>query len=414
MLMSWLAPWITACLWGLGSIVWAEWVRDSYHALAHVWPSLYRLHVWHHRAFRPDLSIADTAVYQRSQWVNDVPECLVMLTLSGALWGGLQFSGLVTNWGVWAGSVYTLFFLSGAIARGSGWGWAHDVTDLTHLPGPFLAPPSEWLVNRTYHWRHHFDNQKAYYSGSLAFFDKLWGTALSLKGKTVAVTGASGTLGRSLLKELIRQGARPIALTSSGSELRIDGIALDTFQTVTWQIGSEETLDSLWKSVDILILNHGVNVQGDRSPEALDLSYEVNTFSQWKLLNSFLKTVETNAEIAQKEVWVNTSEAEVNPAFSPLYELSKRTLGDWVTLRRLDAPCIIRKLILGPFRSALNPVGIMAADGVAQQIIALAKRDFRDIIVTINPVTYLVFPWREFFVSLYFKLFTRSSPPPAQ
>jgi len=414
MAISWLAPWITAGLWGVGSVVWAEWVRDSYHALAHVWPTLYRLHVWHHRAFRPDLSIVDAAVYQRSQWVNDVPECLVMLTLSGALWGSLQFSGLVHSWGVWAGSVYTLFFLAGAIARGTGWGWAHDVTDLTHLPGRFLAPPSEWRVNRTYHWRHHFDNQKAYYSGSFSFFDKLWGTALSLKGKTVAITGASGTLGRSLLKELIRQGAKPIALTSSGSELRIDGTESDTFKTVTWQIGHEESLDSLWKSVDILILNHGINVGSDRSVEALDQSYEVNTFSQWKLLNSFLKTVETNAEIAQKEVWVNTSEAEVNPAFSPLYELSKRTLGDWVSLRRLDSPCIIRKLILGPFRSALNPVGIMAADGVSRQIIALAKRDFRNIIVTINPVTYVLFPLREFFVSLYFKLFTRSSPPSPQ
>ena len=109
-----------------------------------------------------------------------------------------------------------------------------------------------------------------------------------------------------------------------------------------------------------------------------------------------------------QEIWVNTSEAEVNPAFSPLYELSKRTLGDWLTLKRLDSPCTLRKLILGPFRSALNPVGIMDAERVAQQIVTLAQRDVRNIIVTINPLTPLLFPLREALVSQYFRWFTRA------
>ena len=121
----------------------------------------------------------------------------------------------------------------------------------------------------------------------------------------------------------------------------------------------------------------------------------------------FLKTVRTNEDIVRKEVWVNTSEAEVNPAFSPLYELSKRTLGDLVTLRRLDAPCVVRKLILGPFKSNLNPIGVMSPEWVAKQIVNLAQRDIRNIIVTINPLTIVAFPVKEFFVSTYFKLFSR-------
>jgi hypothetical protein len=112
--------------------------------------------------------------------------------------------------------------------------------------------------------------------------------------------------------------------------------------------------------------------------------------------------------MAVKEVWVNTSEAEVSPAFSPLYELSKRALGDLVTLRRLDAPCVVRKLILGPFRSTLNPIGVMSGDWVARQIVALAKRDVRNIIVTINPLTYLLFPLKEFCVTMYFRFFSRT------
>jgi monoglucosyldiacylglycerol epimerase len=130
----------------------------------------------------------------------------------------------------------------------------------------------------------------------------------------------------------------------------------------------------------------------------------VNAFSALRLTGLFLNTVTESSHRALKELWVNTSEAEVNPAFSPLYELSKRTLGDVMTLRRLDAPCVIRKLVFGPFKSQLNPYGVMSPSWVAKTAVALAKRDFRDIIVTINPLTYVLFPIKEFFQSLYFRL----------
>jgi hypothetical protein len=139
-----------------------------------------------------------------------------------------------------------------------------------------------------------------------------------------------------------------------------------------------------------------LNVYQSRNAQAIESSYEVNTFSSWRLMELFLETVKTNRDIACKELWVNTSEAEVNPAFSPLYELSKRATGDLVTLRRLDTPCIVRKLILGPFKSNLNPIGIMSANWVAKSIVGLARRDFRNIIITINPLTYVLFPIKEF------------------
>ncbi|MFM7580007.1 MAG: bifunctional sterol desaturase/short chain dehydrogenase, partial [Microcystaceae cyanobacterium] len=198
----------------------------------------------------------------------------------------------------------------------------------------------------------------------------LLGTALSLKGKTIAVTGASGSLGQALLKELHGKGAKVIALTSQDHplDIMVKGETIP-LKTVTWKIGEEAALQSLLEKVDILILNHGVNVHQQRSPSAIETAYAVNTFSVLRLMELFFKTVQTNAQIATKEVWINTSEAEVNPAFSPLYELSKRAIGELITLQRLDAPCVVRKLILGPFKSALNPVGILSADWVAQQIV---------------------------------------------
>jgi hypothetical protein len=405
--------WIATTAWGVGSILWAELVRDLYHILAHRLPLLYRQHVWHHRVFRRDLTVAKAEIYRQAQWRNDLPECLVMLLLTlTAWWICVQWTPAY-QWAALAGTLYTLLFLVSCVARGSGSEWARQATDVTHLPGPFTAPPSRWFVNRPYHWRHHFDDDHAYYCSTFTFVDKLMGTALALKGKTVAVTGASGALGRALLLHLHLVGAKVVALSSKLEPviLTVNGEPL-AVKTITWQVGSEAELALALEQVDILVLNHGINVRDERTPAAITQSYEVNTFSTWRLLELFLTTVRTSEDVALKEVWVNTSEAEVSPAFSPLYELSKRALGDLVTLRRLDAPCVVRKLILGPFKSSLNPIGVMSSDWVARQIVANARRDVRNIIVTINPLTYLLFPVKEFWTSLYFRLFSRSSALP--
>ncbi|MCU0550883.1 MAG: bifunctional sterol desaturase/short chain dehydrogenase [Leptolyngbya sp. Prado105] len=382
----------TQCLLGASAIVFTELVRDAYHLAGHYWQPLKRGHNLHHKAYRPDLTITSLEMYQKAQLNNDVPEAIAMLGAATLL------AGLTQTPTLWIGCLYSLVFLIPAFARSQG---LLLQTDVTHKPGDLIEIPKPWIVNRTYHWRHHFDDQNAYYCGHFTIVDKLLGTSLALKGKTVAITGASGALGQALIAELSKQGAKVVALTTSDR-----GFA-EGIEVLSWQIGKEEDLRSRLKTVDIFILNHGVNVYGNRSAEAIQKSYEVNTFSTWRLAELFLETVSESSHKALKELWINTSEAEVNPALSPLYELSKRTLGDLITLRRLDAPCIIRKLILGPFKSQLNPYGVMSASGVAWAIVALAKRDFRDIIVTINPITYLLFPIKEFFQSLYFRLFSR-------
>ncbi|MDJ1185456.1 bifunctional sterol desaturase/short chain dehydrogenase [Roseofilum sp. BLCC_M143] len=394
--------------WGILAIILTECVRDGYHALSHVWKPLHRLHVWHHRVFRPDLTTTTPEIYQKAHWYNDVPESLVMLAFSlvGVTLAVMANEGL---WGTTSSIIYSITFLLTAMARGLDIPGADELTDSTHRPGAFDTIPSRVFINRTYHWRHHFDNQNAYFCGTFTFLDRLMGTALSLKGKTVAVTGASGTLGRALLHQLHRNGAKAIALTSGTKdiEITVDG-KLVTIPTLSWSVGNESALEERLKTVDILLLNHGINVHGDRSEEAISQSYQVNTFSSWRLMELFLKTVKTNRDIACKEVWINTSEAEVSPAFSPLYEMSKRTLGELITMRRLDAPCIVRKLILGPFKSNLNPIGIMSADWVAGQIINQAKADSRNIIVTINPITFIAFPIKEWCTSLYFQWFSQT------
>ncbi|MEL7077928.1 MAG: bifunctional sterol desaturase/short chain dehydrogenase [Cyanobacteria bacterium J06582_2] len=398
---------ITGLAIALASVLWVELVRDFYHTLSHLWQPLYRLHVWHHKVFRRDLSVVSEEIYRQAHWYNDVPESLVMLTLSILPWQLTQAWDFTPRWAVWTGSLYTLSFLLGAIARGLGIPLVDELTDVTHRPGEFTNLPSRWFVNRPYHWRHHFDNQDAYFSGTLTLVDKLMGTALSLKNKRIAVTGASGTLGIALLTQLHLAGAKVIALTSSEREiiLNLNGEKMP-LKTISWQAGQEAELRSQLAKVDILILNHGVNVYGQRDEAAIAKSYEVNTFSSLRLMELFFQTIKSDRDMIRKEVWVNTSEAEVNPAFSPLYELSKRAIGELVTLRRLDAPCVVRKLILGPFKSKLNPVGVMSPEWVAKQIVNLAKRDVRNIIVTINPLTFILLPIKEFMTASYFRWFS--------
>ncbi|CCQ57262.1 MAG: bifunctional sterol desaturase/short chain dehydrogenase [Crocosphaera sp.] len=393
----------------ISTVVWVEIVRDCYHVLSHVWQPLYRLHGWHHKVFKPDLTPVSEEIYRKAHWYNDIPEALVMLTLSLIPGVICYYYNISYGWLAWSGSIYTLTFLGGAIARGAGVPYIDELTDITHRPGDFTTLPNPWFVNRPYHWRHHFDDQKAYYCGTLTLVDKIMGTSLSLKGKTVAVTGASGTLGLALLKELRLNGAKVVAFTSQRKTINLEiDEQFVPVKTLTWKVGREsELLEDLAK-VDILIINHGMNVHDKRDQSSIINSYEVNTFSGWRLMETFFQTIKTNKDKVCKEVWINTSEAEVNPAVSPLYELSKRTWGDLITLRRLDAPCVVRKLILGPFKSKLNPIGVMSADWVAKQIIKGAKSDIRNIIVTINPITFIAFPIKEFCQSLYFNLFTNS------
>ncbi|MEM1239767.1 MAG: bifunctional sterol desaturase/short chain dehydrogenase [Cyanobacteria bacterium P01_H01_bin.26] len=387
------AVWLRQGLWGLVSVFVVEMVRDTYHVASHVWPPLMRLHNWHHKAYRKDFTPVSVELYQAAQLYNDVPESLVMMAVMALV------AVLTPLWGFWLGFLYGAGFLVAALLRSQG---LLNGTDLTHEPGPLTTLPGLWLVNRTYHWRHHFDETTAYYAGYFTLSDKVMGTSLSLKGKTIAVTGASGTMGRALIRRLAAQGAKPIALTSSAAD-NIEG----AIRVVPWRSGEERALKEILSRVNILVINHGVNVHGERTAAAIASSLEVNALSAWRLMEVFLETVDARLGAATKELWINTSEAEVNPAFSPLYETSKRLLGDLITLRRQDSPCVIRKLVLGPFKSNLNPVGVMSADWVAGAIIALAKRDIRNIIVTINPLTYVVFPIKETAQAIYFRLFSR-------
>ncbi|MDP6193064.1 MAG: SDR family oxidoreductase [Prochlorococcaceae cyanobacterium ETNP18_MAG_1] len=226
----------------------------------------------------------------------------------------------------------------------------------------------------------------------------------------IGITGANGTLGRALTRQLRAKGAVLIGLTH-GPPPPDQPANEGPHEWVRWQCGQETALDSMLASLDVLVINHGINPQGRQTPQDLNTALEVNALSSWRMMERF-ESLALEAKPGQRprEIWVNTSEAEIQPALSPAYELSKRLIGQLVSLRSNNLSndqrkaLRIRKLVLGPFRSDLNPIGLMSADLVANQVICQAALGLRLIIVTPNPLTYLLMPLTELWRTLYSRL----------
>lgn len=243
---------------------------------------------------------------------------------------------------------------------------------------------------------------------------------------TVAITGASGALGRALLRRWHQRGANLIALSHRDDPIVVadaHGVPIPLRQ-VRWQVGAEADLHALLAGVDLLILNHGINVHGERDAAATERSLEVNALSTWRLLELFAQATASRgagmdgergkAGAARPEVWVNTSEAEILPAVSPLYEISKRLAGQLLSLRALDLgrSLRIRRLVLGPFRSGLNPIGLMGAGFVADQVLLQADLGCNLILVTPNPLIYVLMPLTTLSRWIYVRLLTNPAAAP--
>ena len=231
------------------------------------------------------------------------------------------------------------------------------------------------------------------------------------KGLKIAITGASGSLGKSLIKELKRVGAYVVGLTHR-KNIKADSNEIGPDEWVLWSCGKEELLSSKLIDIDILILNHGLNPKELTDYNEINKALEINSLSHWKLIHIFenLSQINEKNKFSTKEIWLNTSEAEIQIALSPVYEITKRLIGELISLKKSNLlieknnSLIIKKLILGPFKSKLNPLGLMSPEFVAKKIISKAEKKDYLIIVTPNPITYLLMPLVEFIRIFYSRI----------
>ena len=222
--------------------------------------------------------------------------------------------------------------------------------------------------------------------------------------KTIGITGASGALGKELTKLFRQKGYKVIGFTHSKTDYAVNLESPNEW--IKWECGKESSLKKQLEKIDILILNHGI-YDLSRENSNYENSIEINALSKFKFLNLFEDIAQSNDSLIKKEIWINTSEAEILPALNPSYEISKSLIGQLVSFKKnlLDKntkkKLIIKKIILGPFKSKLNPIGILSPKFVSQKIFDLANSNSYLIIISPNPLTYLIFPLKEFWNLLY-------------
>ena len=220
------------------------------------------------------------------------------------------------------------------------------------------------------------------------------------KGLRIAITGANGSLGKYLIEVLKEKGAYIVGLTHN-KKSNNKSFESTPNEWITWSCGKEELLSSSLANIDILILNHGFNPKEMIDSNEINKAIEINSLSHWRLIEMFEELALSNNNLNKynsKEIWVNTSEAEIQIAFSPVYEITKRLIGELVSLKKSKlliekrSHFIIKKLILGPFKSKLNPQGVLSPEFVAKKIIQKAEKEDYLIIVSPNPITYFLMP----------------------
>ena len=225
--------------------------------------------------------------------------------------------------------------------------------------------------------------------------------------RTIGITGASGALGKELTKLFRRKGYKVIGFTHSKDNYEINDKSPNEW--IKWECGKEYKLKKHLKKLDILILNHGIYVANRQNINFAN-SLEINALSKFKFLNIFEEIALENKSEKIKEIWINTSEAEILPALNPSYEISKSLIGQLVSFKKnlLDKSTKkkikIKKIILGPFKSELNPIGIMSPEFVSKKILSLAFANNYLTIISPNPLTYILFPTKEFFNYLYCRI----------
>ena len=143
---------------------------------------------------------------------------------------------------------------------------------------------------------------------------------MTIKDKTVLVTGASRGIGRALVEEALQRGAARVYAAArqpvAHPDQRVTPVALDV--TDAEQIG-EAAAGVDW--LDLLINNAGIQPFDDLSdPAALERTLAVNLFGTYRVSQAFLPALTRS----RGTIVTNLSLAALAPVpFAPAYSISK-------------------------------------------------------------------------------------------
>jgi hypothetical protein len=246
--------------------------------------------------------------------------------------------------------------------------------DPNHKPYSIL-PSSRggFWVSAEYHALHHTQMNHCY-SSYIKLIDYIFGSSQHLRGKRIAMTGASGALGSNMKRLLEKEGAEVTAFKYG----------------VDYTYVNYDKLKDKLAHTDILFLCHG---------SKLENAQEANCDSFVNIIELF-KAVRKR-ELIPVEIWAVGSEIEFHPTFGIKklipYSVSKRNYAKKAREYFHDRDFQYRHLVHSAFMSKMGP-GLMTASFAAKATLFLIKRDFKYV-----PVTYTGFAFFNYFKFVYGK-----------
>jgi NAD(P)-dependent dehydrogenase (short-subunit alcohol dehydrogenase family) len=141
--------------------------------------------------------------------------------------------------------------------------------------------------------------------------------SLTIEGKTVLVTGANRGLGRALVDEALRWGAKRVYAASRQPMVVADERVTPLILDVTHQAQIQKAVDNV-ASLDILINNAGVSVPDDLSDRsAFEQHLAVNLYGTLDVTQAFLPSLTRNRGAVVNVVSIGAVAAvPVLPAYS--------------------------------------------------------------------------------------------------
>jgi len=353
-------PWPRHLLEAAALFVVATFVFDAIHFTLHAclnsrWPWLRKLaspHQAHHDFCDRRLIYHNNAIVPNLV-LHVVPEYTTQMAVCAVSSTVLSPLAVIVVMGV-----FTLVFVGVMIRRGK---------DRNHVPLPILpAAHGSFFVQAPYHSLHHVypDN---YMSSYTTLFDRLMGTACQIRGRRVALTGASGAFGAAMKNLLERAGAMVVPLKFE----------------VDWTYVDYSCADSVLETADILILAHGAKGA---------CAMQANCDSFLALIERFRAL--TRRRQVPVEVWAVGSEIECHPAFGDpelrTYARSKRAYARAAARLVYDPDVLYRHIVPSAFESRMGP-GLMSARTSTLIALWLIRRGFRYVPVTYTGVAFLNF-----------------------
>lgn len=205
---------------------------------------------------------------------------------------------------------------------------------------------------------------------------------MNINNRTILITGANRGIGRALVDEALRRGAKRVYAAARQpflhSDERVNRLTLD----VTNAAEIQEAVNNV-DSLDVLINNAGIDLHDDLSDRAgIERHLAVNLFGTWGVTQAFLPMLsQSHGAIVN----VLSLAALAGVPFSPAYSISKAAAFSLTqSLRALGSPrgLMVHAVFAGPVDTDMTHgvnVPKTSAESVAQAIFEGVENGEEDI-----------------------------------